>query len=113
MFYGCHNLIRVNTPDWYCTNSRNAARVFANCYNLIESPLHFDAGIFLNGPMNMFSGCRSLTTIPVRQNGTNNTIYCDSDYVVNFYDCRKLKNIPIRSGAAGEDSFHNCHSLES
>lgn len=112
IFRGCTNLIRVNTPNWYCTNSRNTSYAFANCYNLIESPVHFNGSTYLNGGMDMFTNCYNLTTIPVDADGTNTTIYLNSDQYVSFRGCKKLKNIPIRGGSAGQDSFHDCHSLE-
>ena len=112
MFSNCYNLIRVNSPNWYCTNSRNTDWAFRYCRKLIESPVHFDADIYLNGDMDMFCGCRSLETIPVTPNNGKTTIRLSSGDNVNFYDCRKLKNIPIRGGEPGHDAFHNCHSLE-
>lgn len=114
MFSDCSNLIRVYGPaSWRSSPPfRQYHDMFCNCRNLIESPIVFNGSQLYNGMFNMFAGCQNLTTIPVipAENGVT-TIDCNQ-YEANFYDCRKLKNIPIRNYCLGNNSFHNCHSLE-
>lgn len=114
MFSGCSNLIRVYGPaSWRGSHPFTQYHdMFQDCRNLIESPIVFDSSSRYAGMSSMFAGCQNLTTIPVipAENGVT-TIDCDQ-CSANFYDCRKLKNIPIRNYVLANNSFHNCHSLE-
>ena len=63
MFYGCSNLISVNTEDWDTSNVTTMTMMFKNCHSLTSLDLSNWDMSNVTSVGNMFSDCDSLHTL--------------------------------------------------
>jgi surface protein len=105
MFYGCTNLVSVNTEDWDTSNVIDMTSMFYNCHSLTELDLsNFDTSN-LSSMSSMFYDCTSLTTLDLSNWDTTSISSPDWDMIDMFRDCRSLHT--LRLDNCSNDTINN------
>lgn len=98
MFYGCTNLVSVNTQDWDVSNVSAMDNMFRDCSSLVSLDLSTWRPCIRSWTQNMFSGCTSLQTLDMR-NFYISYYDVEEDYVVSgmFKLCDSLHTIYLNN----------------
>lgn len=114
MFYGATNIETINLNNIDVSNVTYMTDAFCNCENLKE--LNFSVKMTTSATTNtsnMFSGCKSLTSLDLSTMNTQNvSIMFDM-----FKDCEKLESIDLSNFDVSKatdfrNMFMNCSSLK-
>ena len=113
-FYNCSSLTSINFLDFY-SELAYMANLFYNCSSLKQIDLTYFNTKRVNNMINMFNGCKSLTSIITGVNfDMNNVQYISA----MFAHCHSLKSITFDLKVTNKVSdissfFDDCHSLTS
>lgn len=111
MFFGCENLISVNTDRWDISNVTDISGMFANCYSLESFTFSPPDTKKILDAYDMFYDCRSLISV--------NITFSPDSRIRNienmFRDCVNLEDCNIRFASDNEQYmygfFDRCYSL--
>lgn len=98
MFYGCKNLVSINTQDWDVSNVGALENTFRDCQSLTSLDLSNWRLTINSWSENMFSGCYKLETLDIR-NFSIDYYNVEEDYVVDgmFRNCDMLHTLYLNN----------------
>jgi surface protein len=95
MFFGCSNLVSVNTEDWDTSNVTDMTGMFQDCTSLTQLDLsNFDTSN-LAMMSNMFQDCTSLTTLDLSNWDTTFVFMPNWDMREVFLNCTALHTLRL------------------
>ena len=95
MFFGCSNLVSVNTEDWDTSNVGNMTMMFSDCTSLTQLDLSNFNTVFVWSMSSMFQGCTSLTTLDLSNWETVSIITPNLDMDAMFQGCTALHTLRL------------------
>ena len=95
MFFGCSNLVSVNTEDWDTSNVGNMTMMFYECTSLTQLDLSNFNTVFVWSMSSMFQGCTSLTTLDLSNWETASIATPNLDMDAMFSGCTALHTLRL------------------
>ena len=133
MFFGCSNLISVNTEDWDTSNVTNMSAMFHSCSSLTTLDLSSFDTSKVTYMVEVFNSCNSLQSLNLSNWDTSKVTgmnymfqYCinlvnldlssfDMSKVTMtnnmFYSCRALTNLQAPRNISADINFSSCTNL--
>jgi surface protein len=95
MFFGCENLVSVNTEDWDTSNVTDMTSMFQDCTSLTQLDLSNFNTALVWSMGSMFYNCTSLTTLDLSNWETASIMMPDMDMFGMFDGCTSLHTLRL------------------